>query len=72
MRIHTIYLCDGKSIIDIYRGIVLLQSSDSQPQGSDGLSQQQSCSTITAAQLAAALASASGEIVCPIHKEKSE
>ncbi|XP_023726645.1 ubiquitin-like protein 7 isoform X2 [Cryptotermes secundus] len=36
------------------------QSSDSQPQGSDGLSQQQSCSTITAAQLAAALASASG------------
>lgn len=59
-------------LIYVYCGIVLLQSSDSQPQGGDGLSQQQSCSTITAAQLAAALASATGEIACPLHKEKSE
>ncbi|XP_069696661.1 ubiquitin-like protein 7 isoform X2 [Periplaneta americana] len=36
------------------------QSSDSQPRGSEGLSRQQSYSTITAAQLAAALASATG------------
>jgi hypothetical protein len=72
MRIHRILLCGDKSIIDIYCGTVLLQSSDSQPQGSDGLSQQQSCSTITAAQLAAALASATGEIACPLCKEQSE
>ncbi|KAJ9580541.1 hypothetical protein L9F63_024281 [Diploptera punctata] len=36
------------------------QSSDSQPRGGDTLSRQQSYSTITAAQLAAALASATG------------
>ncbi|XP_021922088.1 ubiquitin-like protein 7 isoform X2 [Zootermopsis nevadensis] len=36
------------------------QSSDSQPRGGDSLSRQQSYSTITAAQLAAALASATG------------
>ncbi|XP_067010192.1 ubiquitin-like protein 7 [Anabrus simplex] len=36
------------------------QSSDSQPRAGDGLSRQQSYSTITAAQLAAALASATG------------
>ncbi|KAJ4446849.1 hypothetical protein ANN_13548 [Periplaneta americana] len=38
----------------------MFQSSDSQPRGSEGLSRQQSYSTITAAQLAAALASATG------------
>jgi hypothetical protein len=42
--------------------LVYLQSSDSQPRGGDSLSRQQSYSTITAAQLAAALASATGEI----------
>lgn len=42
--------------------IVYLQSSDSQPRGSDDPSRQQSYSTITTAQLAAALASATGEI----------
>jgi hypothetical protein len=38
------------------------QSSDSQPRGNEDPSRQQSYSTITTAQLAAALASATGEI----------
>ena len=46
----------------------ILQSSDSQPRGSDSLSRQQSYSTITAAQLAAALASATGNISNDLHK----
>jgi len=41
--------------------MLCLQSSDSQPRGNDDPSRQQSYSTITTAQLAAALASATGE-----------
>jgi hypothetical protein len=42
--------------------VLCSKSSDSQPRGSDDPSRQQSYSTITTAQLAAALASATGEI----------